>query len=116
MIPNQANIQAVMNVAFARMLSTKFKPGKREEALKILDDSPKEKVEGFMGILAFLHEDDPDSATIISVWDSKETLDSSAKGIFKNIMDDTEDLREATPDVKSGKVREMRGQLVPIKA
>ena len=105
-----------MNLAYARMVNTRTKPGKREEALKIIDAAPKQNVEGFMGIIALLDEDDPDSMTVISVWDSKETLDASAKGIFKDIMDDTMDLREGPPDVKNAKTREMRGQLVPVKA
>ena len=105
-----------MNLAYARMINTKVKPGKREEALKIIDAAPKEKVEGFMGIIALLDEDDPDSMTVVSVWDSKETLDASGKGVFKDIMDDTKDLLQGPPDVKNTKVREMRGQLVPIKA
>ncbi len=106
----------MINLAYARMVNTKFKPGKREDALKIIDAGPKQDVKGFVGILALLDEDDPNSATIISVWDSKETLDASAKGIFKDLMDDTKDLREGPPEVKNSQTREMRGQLVPITA
>jgi heme-degrading monooxygenase HmoA len=116
LISDQANTPLVVNVAFARMLSTKFKPGKREEAIKIIDDSPKEEVEGFKGILALLPVDDPNSATIISIWDSEDTLIASQEGIFQEIMKATEDLRDGPPDVKNAKVRDMRAQLISIPA
>jgi heme-degrading monooxygenase HmoA len=98
------------------MVTTKFKPGMREEALKVIDEGPKEKVRGFSGILALLHEDDPDSATILSVWDSEETLNASEQGIFRDLMKATEEYRVGELDMKNAKVREMRGQLVPIRA
>jgi quinol monooxygenase YgiN len=103
-------------MAFARMVNTKFKPGTRDEAIKIIDASPKEKVKGFQGILALLPMDDPNSATLISVWDSEESLNASQKGIFQDIMNATEDLRDGPMEVKNEKVREMRGQLIQVRA
>jgi quinol monooxygenase YgiN len=99
-------------MAFARLVNTKFKPGKRDEAIRIIDDAPKEEVDGFKGILALLSIDDPNSATLISVWDSEESLNASQKSIFQDIMAATENLREGPLDVKNLKVREMRGQLI----
>lgn len=116
MILRRANVQAVIDVAYARLLNTKFKPGKRDEALEIIDDAPKERVEGFKGILALLSVDDPDSATIISVWDSEDTLNASQKGIFQDIMKATENLRDGPMEMKNVMVREMRGQLILIPA
>jgi quinol monooxygenase YgiN len=106
----------VVDVAYARLINQKFKPGKREEAIKIIDDVPKERVKGFQGILALLSVDDPDSATLISVWDSEDTLMASQKGIFQDIMNATADLREGPPEMKNVKVRDMRGQLIPVRA
>jgi hypothetical protein len=54
--------------------------------------------------------------TVISVWDSKKTMDESAKSIFVDVMNNTKDVREGTPEVKNAKIREMRGQLVRIPA
>ncbi len=116
MILCRAHVNAVVKVAYARLLNTKFKSGKREEALKIVDDAPKEDVEGFKGILALLSVDDPNSATIISVWDSEAALNASQKGIFQDIMKATEHLRDGPPEMKNVKVREMRGQLILIPA
>jgi quinol monooxygenase YgiN len=110
------HLQIVMDLAYARIVSTKVKPGQREEALRIIDEAPKEKVEGFMGIIALLDEEDPDSMTVISVWDSKKTMDESSKSIFVDVMNNTKDVREGTPEVKNAKIREMRGQLVRIPA
>ena len=101
-------------MTYARMINQKFKPGKREEALKIIDRAQKEDVKGFKGIIALLHEDDPDSATVISLWDSEDTLRSSAEGIFHDLMDETEGLRAGPPEIINGKIREMRGQLVQV--
>jgi quinol monooxygenase YgiN len=103
-------------MSYARLVTAKFKPGMREEAIKIIDGGPKEAEKGFSGILTLLHEDDPDSATIISMWDSEDSLNASEQSIFRDLMKATEDLREGLPDVKNAKVREMRDQLIPIRA
>jgi heme-degrading monooxygenase HmoA len=98
------------------MVSTKFKAGKRDEAIRIIDGFPKEDVKGFEGILTLLPVDDPNSATIISVWDSEDSLNASQKSIFQDIMKATENLRDGPLDVRNTKVRDMRGQLIPITA
>jgi quinol monooxygenase YgiN len=103
-------------MSYARVVTAKFKPGKREEALRIIDGGPKEREEGFSGILALIHEDDPDSATIISLWDSEDTLNASEQGIFRNLMKATEEMRVGPPEVKNAQIREMRAQLIPIRA
>lgn len=97
------------------MITTRFKPGTREEAIRIIDKAPKEEVRGFAGIIALLHEDDPDSATVISMWDSEDALNASEKGVFQDVMRATEGLRVETTITKSARVREMREQLVPLR-
>jgi len=105
-----------MDMALARVVSTKFKPGKRDEAIGIIDTAPKDKVEGFQGILALLPVDDPNSAILISFWDSEETLMASQKGIYQEVMKATENLREGPLDMKNHNVRKMKGQLIPVPA
>ena len=103
-------------MAYARLVNMKFKPGTRDEAIKIIDDAPKQQVKGFKGILTLLPMDDSDSATIISVWDSEDSLMASQEGIFQDVMKATEHLREGPMVTKNVKLREMRGQLMLIPA
>lgn len=98
------------------MVTTKFKPGMREEGIRIINEAPKQEARGFTGILALLHDDDPDSATIISFWDSEDSLNASGKGIFQDVMKATENVRIGTPEIRNAKLSEMRGQLVSVRA
>jgi quinol monooxygenase YgiN len=97
-------------MTYARIVTAKFKPGKREEGMRIIDEFKgyAEDPKGFQGILALLSTDDPDVATLVTMWDSEETLDTSREGIFNKVMVELEELLEGPVDVHNQKLREMR--------
>jgi quinol monooxygenase YgiN len=96
-------------MAFARLATVRFKPGKREEGLRVISrfKEEAERTEGFLDLLYLLSEDEPDVARLISVWDSEATMHSSEKGVFRSAMEMTEDLRDGPFEVKNHRVSDM---------
>lgn len=90
-------------MAFARMVSVQFKPGKREEAIERIDDAPggQEDVRGFRGIHAFLSLDDPNVATLVTLRDADEALNASRDEIFQRVMKDLEPFIDVALEVMS---------------
>jgi quinol monooxygenase YgiN len=87
----------------ARMTAWKFKPGKRSEAVKIVEDSLDEirKNKGFRGVMILLPSEDPNGATIIAIWDSEEALNASQKGIYQKVSSKAMPLAEKPPELKN---------------
>jgi len=62
-----------------------FKKGKREEAFAELDlilNSLSQKAPGFRGYMSLLSKDNPNVATILTLWQDVESLEASEKGVF----------------------------------
>ena len=72
-------------LVLARMSIWHFKEGKREGAFTELDSilsSLTRDVGGFRGYLSMLSHDDPNLATILTLWQDEEALKASEKGVF----------------------------------
>jgi hypothetical protein len=90
-----------------------FKNGQREKGLNFLDESSSDAArssKGYRGYLQFLSEEDPNCATIITLWESNEARKNSSKGVFKNAAKGLEPYIECPPDVSNFKlsVNELR--------
>ena len=88
---------------YARMSTWKFKPGKRAEAVKIVEESIEEirKAKGFRAIMTLLPKDDPNTAKFLAVWDSEEDLNSSQQGIYTKVSGRAMPLSEKPPELKN---------------
>lgn len=116
MIRDRTNKLVVMDTTFTRLVEVKFKPGMREEGIKIIDSFPKERSKGFEGILALYPMDDSNSATVITLWRTEEDLMASQQDIFQAVTKATEGVRDGPPEVKNFKVRDMRAQVITVPA
>jgi quinol monooxygenase YgiN len=87
----------------ARVTVWKFKPGKRAEAIKVVEDSLDEirKNKGFRALLTLLSTDDPNGATVIAVWDSEEALKASQETIYRKVSAKAMALSEKPPELKN---------------
>jgi hypothetical protein len=64
---------------YARVSNIRFKPGKREEGIKVLEWYLRKGAAGSTGHLVLLSVEDPDEATYITMWSSEETMISSLR-------------------------------------
>ena len=105
-------------MVYANLVTWKFKSGMREKALETIDKHGDEgmKTEGFKGMLAFDSVDDPNTAYILSLWDSEESLDEAREGLIKSIQGEIRDMAAEPPAMKILKAREMAAQMVSIPA
>jgi heme-degrading monooxygenase HmoA len=105
-------------MAFARFVTWNLRPGTRDEALEILDGfSDKAKgTKGFKGIFAFRDLDNPNTAYILSLWDSEETLNAVASGLVPRVVKAVGDRLLEPPIVKSMEARELAAQTISIPA
>jgi quinol monooxygenase YgiN len=88
---------------YARMTVWKLKPGKRAEAIKIVEDSLEEirKNKGFRALLTLLPSNDPNGAMFLAIWDSEEDLIASQKGIYSKVSGKAMPLAEGPPELKN---------------
>ena len=89
---------------FARLSVWTFKKGQREKGLNFLNESSSDaarSTEGFRGILQFLSEEEPDCATLITLWESDEARNNSSKGVFKDATKGLESYVECPPEVSN---------------
>jgi len=87
---------------YARMTVWKFKPGKRAEAIKIVEGFQDDirKTNGFRGLLMLLSTDDPNEAKFMAIWDSEEALKASEKGVYSKVSGKAMPLAEKPPELK----------------
>ncbi len=84
-----------------------FKKGQREKGLGMLDEriaSTARATKGYRGSLQLLSEEAADHATIITIWESEEAREASAKGVFKDSIGVLEQYIEGLPDVSNFKL------------
>lgn len=105
-------------MAFARFVTWNLRPGTRDQALEILDGFSEEakKTEGFKGIFAFRALDDPNTAYVLSLWDSEESLDAAANGLVPRVVKAVGDRLVEPPVVKNMETRELAAQMISIPA
>jgi len=88
---------------YGRMTTWTFKPGKRAEAVKLVDESLEEirDAKGFRGLLTLLSSDDKDVAMFLAIWDSEEDLVASQKGIYAKVASKAKPLAVGAPDLRN---------------
>ena len=88
---------------YARMTTWKFKPGKRAEAVKIVEESLEDirEAKGFRGLLTLLSSDDRNVAMFLAIWDSKEDLIASQKGVYTKVAGKAKPLAESAPELRN---------------
>ena len=94
-------------MVLARLTIWTFKKGKREEGFAELDkilNSATRHTKGFRGYVSLISQDDPDTSTILTLWQDKETLDASEKGVYSLAIAKVQDFLEGSPQVKNFKV------------
>ena len=95
------------NLVLARLSIWNFKKGKREEGFAELDrilNSTTRHTKGFRGYISLISKDDPDTSTILTLWQDEESLEASEKGVYSLAIAEVQDFLESTPQVKSFKV------------
>ena len=90
-------------VVYARVTTWKWMPGKRAEAVKIVEEHLEDirKSKGFRGLITMLPSDDPNGAMFMAIWDSQEDLVASQKGVYSMISTKAMPLAEGPPSLKN---------------
>jgi quinol monooxygenase YgiN len=76
-------------MVFARMSTWHFKKGKRESAFLEIDrvlETATRHVEGFRGYMSLLSHEDPNTATVLTLWQDEETLKKTASGTLQDAV------------------------------
>jgi len=84
-----------------------FKKGKREEAFSELDrmlNTSTRHTPGFRGYISMLSHDDPNGATILTLWQDEESLRASEKGVFSNAINKVQESLESAPRTENFRV------------
>ncbi len=93
-------------MVYGRMSIWKYKPGKREEGLKTIDEliaSTARTTKGFRGAITLSSANDTDAAVIITLWDTEDDLESSGKGVFQETINKIKPLLASAPEIKNYK-------------
>ncbi len=84
-----------------------FKSGKREEGFleidKILNTATR-NVEGFRGYMSLLSREDPNMATIVTLWRDEETLKKTSTGTIQDAIRNAQMYLESPPHVENFRV------------
>ena len=59
---------------------------------------------GFRGYISMLSHDDPNSATVLTLWQDLESLEASEKGVFSNAIGKVRNSLEGSPKVENFRV------------
>ena len=84
-----------------------FKSGQREKAFLELDrilNTLTRHSEGFRGYMSMLSTQEPNTATILTLWQDQETLQKSEKAVFANAIKMVKDSLENSPRTENYKV------------
>jgi hypothetical protein len=70
-------------VLFTRMTIWKFKPDQKEGFFAKLDEKILDRTtKGYRGYLKLQSDDAPNDVTILTLWESEDTLDASGRELF----------------------------------
>ena len=99
---------------YARGTIWKFKPGKREEAIKLVEgfQDDIEESKGFRGLIILRSVDDPNEARFLAIWDSEESLKASEKGVYSKVSGKAMPLAEKPPELKHFEIPSARLSLI----
>ncbi len=84
-----------------------FKKGKREEAFLELDrilNTLAQDVEGFRGYMSLLSHEDPEYATVLTLWQDEDALKKSEKDVFARAIKKVADSLESSPKIENYRV------------
>lgn len=94
-------------LVFGRISEWHFKRGKREEAFSELDiilNTSTRHTPGFRGYISMLSHDDPNLATVLTLWQDIESLEASEKGVFSSAISKVRNSLEGSPRVENFRV------------
>jgi heme-degrading monooxygenase HmoA len=88
-------------MAVARIVWWKFKPGTRDEAVKRIDGKMDEikSNEGYQGFLMLLSMNNPDRATVVSIWENEQTMARAETTQYPKVVAAVSDLTTEAPQV-----------------
>ncbi len=84
-----------------------FKKGKCEEGFAELDrilSTSTRHTPGFRGYLSLLSREDSNKATVLTLWNDEDSLNSSEKGVFAGAIKKVEGLLENGPSIENFRV------------
>jgi quinol monooxygenase YgiN len=85
----------------------RFKKGQREEAFLELDrilNTSTRHTDGFRGYMSLLSHEDPNVATILTLWQDEESLKASEKNVFAQAIKKVRDSLESFPKMENYRV------------
>lgn len=94
-------------MVFARMTTWHFKKGKRESAFAEIDrvlNTATRNVEGFRGYMSLLSRDDPNTATVLTLWQDEATVKKTESGTLQDAIRKVQDALENLPLIENFKV------------
>ncbi len=94
-------------LVLARVSFWSFRGGKRPLAFAELDsilNTLAKEAEGFRGYLSMLSYEDPNSATILTLWDDEAALIKSQEGIFTQATNKVADYLKEKPRIENCRV------------
>jgi quinol monooxygenase YgiN len=97
----------VSSLVLARVSFWEFKEGKRPEAFYKLDtilNTLAKKTEGFRGYMSLLSYENPNSATILTLWQDEVALQKSKEGIFAQAVNEVRDYLKEEPRIENCRV------------
>ncbi len=77
-----------------------FKEGKREEGFMELDrilNTLTRHTEGFQGYMSLLSYEDPNMATVLTLWRDEQTMQASEEQVYADAIRKVQDLIEFLP-------------------
>lgn len=84
-----------------------FKKSKRESGFAELDrilNTATRHVEGFRGYMSLLSIEDPNVATVLTLWRDEETLKQTLSGTIQDAISAVQDSLESPPTIKNFRV------------
>jgi quinol monooxygenase YgiN len=84
-----------------------FKKGQREDAFLELDgilNTSTRYTSGFRGYMSLLSHEDPNVATILTLWQDEESLKASEKEVFAQAIIKVHDSLESSPQMENYRV------------
>ncbi len=94
-------------MVFARISTWHFKEGKRRDAFSEIDkilNTETRHVDGFRGYMSLLSREDPNMATILTLWQDEETLKKTETGTIQKAIQNVQDALENLPKLENFRV------------
>jgi heme-degrading monooxygenase HmoA len=99
---NQLSLQrGMINMAVARIVWWKLKPGTRDEATGRIDGYMGEikNQNGYQGFISLLSMSNPDRITVITIWENEQAMAAAEKDLYPKVVDSLSTLLAEAPQV-----------------